>query len=422
MSRRLAVVLAVALIGAAGVVLSAALLRRDAEPPALRSGELSAEAFVKSVGVVTHFHYVDTAYGRQGEVLARLRELGVGHIREAAPSPSGALADALRAARAAGIRATVGNGDLNVDPARVVGDSLAVMGDGIAAFEAPNELDNGSVPDWPQKLTSYMPALQAAVREQAPGTSVIGPSFIDSVSRTRIPGDLPGLFNGHPYSGGEPPEPSLARALSESRATLPGRGVVFTETGYHNALAASVGQPPASEEAAAVYLPRLLATAFGAGVRRTFIYELLDEKPDPALADPEQHFGLLRNDLSPKPAFMAVKTLIAALRSTPGVPTGGPLAWELQVHGDERVERLTLVRRDGSRVILLWRAVSVWDRDGRRALDPGRLAVELSFAGFGARDIAVWRPSVSTQPVLRRQAAQQLALELEGDLVAVSLR
>ena len=86
---------------------------------------------------------------------------------------------------------------------------------------------------------------------------------------------------------------------------MPGRGAVFTEAGYHNALSSTTGQPPASEEAAAVYMPRLLATAFGAGVERTFIYELVDEKPDPGLIDAEQHFGLLRNDLSPKPAFTA---------------------------------------------------------------------------------------------------------------------
>jgi hypothetical protein len=421
-TRRLAVALAVAVAAGAAVALAVGLVESDPEPPALRSSELSADAFVDSIGVVTHLSYTDTAYGRQPEVIERLRELGVRHIREAAPPRIGPLTDGLRAARAVGIRATLGSGDLASDPAAWVADSLAVMGDAVGGFEAPNELDNGGDPAWPQKLSSYMPALAAAVREQAPGVPVIGPSFIDPASRARIPGDLPGLFNGHPYSGGEPPEGALAQALSERRATMPRRGAMFTETGYHNALAATTGQPPASEEAAAVYLPRLLATAFGAGVRRTFVYELLDEQPDPGLANSEQHFGLLRNDLSPKPAFTAIQTLIAALRSTPGPRAGGQLAWELSTDGDEQIERLTLARPDGSRAIALWRPVSVWDRDARHALDPGRVTVELSFGGLGARDIEVWRPSLSAEPVLRRQRAQRLALELEGDLVLVSLR
>ena len=44
---------------------------------------------------------------------------------------------------------------------------------------------------------------------------------------------------------------------------------------------------------------------FRAGIPRTYAYELIDEKPDAALTDPEQHFGLLRNDFSEKPAFTA---------------------------------------------------------------------------------------------------------------------
>jgi hypothetical protein len=419
-SRRLAAALVVAVVAAAGAALAAVLLQRDGDPPQLRSGALPAEAFVDSIGVVTHLSYTDTAYGRAPEVLARLRELGVRHIREAAPPLTGPLADGLRAAHAAGIRATLGTGDPTSDPARWVDDALAVMGDGVAAVEAPNELDNSGDSEWPAKLTSYMPRLAAVARDR--GLDVIGPSFIDSANRAQVPNDLPGLFNGHPYSGGEPPEPTLALALDERRATAPRRGVVFTETGYHNALAATEGQPPASEEATAVYLPRLLVTAFGAGVRRTFIYELIDEKPDPALVDAEQHFGLLRNDLSPKPAFTAIKTLIAAVRDSPGESLRGPPAWRLEGDGAEQVERVMLQRADGSLAIALWRPVSVWDRDARTAIDPGRLAVELSFSGLGARDVTVWRPSVSAEPVLRRKRAQRLALELEGDLVLVSLR
>lgn len=408
-------------MAAVSAALIAVLLQRDPEPPQLRAGELSAQAFVDSIGVVTHLGYTDTAYARASDVIARLRELGVRNIREAAPPLTGPLAVGLRAADAAGIRATVASGDPSSEPARWLADSVAVLGDGLAAVEAPNELDNRDDPAWPAKLRRYMPALAAAARSEAPGVAVIGPSFIDPASRAQLPADLPGLFNAHPYSGGEPPEPTVDLALDEWRATAPGRGAVFTETGYHNALAATIGQPPASEAAAAAYLPRLLATAFGAGVRRTFIYELLDEKPDPGLGDPEQHFGLLRSDFSPKPAFTAMRTLLAAVRASPGGSTRGAVPWQLHVNGDESVERLRLRRRDGSRLIALWRPVSVWDRDARLPLEPPPLEVELSF-GVSARDVVVWRPSVSARPILRRDTAHRLRLELEGDLVLVSLR
>jgi hypothetical protein len=414
-------------LAAAGAVLAAAALvlaigGRDPQAPRLRSGALSAEALIDSIGVVVHFNYVGTAYERQPEVLSRLRELGVQNIRDAMPSRGEPLEAGLRAARQQGIRATLATGDPGRDPASAVADSVAVMGHDIAAFEGPNELDNSGDPAWPATLRSFMPALEDAVRERAPGVPLIGPSFINPASRSQVPPDLPGLLNGHPYPGGKPPESVIGDAVRELERSAPKRGMVFTETGYHNALAASSDHPPVSEDAAAVYLPRLLVTAFGAGVRRTFIYQLADEVPDPALGDPEQQFGLLRSDLSPKPAFTAVQTVIAALRASPGERSGGEPAWNLSVRGSGEVQHLTLVRRDGSRLIALWRPVSVWDRDARRPLQPSPLSVEVSFGIRGARNVSVWRPSVSSQPVLTREYARRLPLELGGDLVLVSFR
>jgi hypothetical protein len=83
---------------------------------------------------------------------------------------------------------------------------------------------------------------------------------------------------------------------------------VASETGYHDAVASHDGHPPVSEQAGAVYLPRLFLSYFGAGVRRTFAYELLDERVDPARSDLQANFGLLRDDFSRKPSFMALRT------------------------------------------------------------------------------------------------------------------
>jgi hypothetical protein len=389
--------------------------------PALGTKALPAAAFVNSIGVSVHFPYSDTAYSRQSEVVARLEELGLRHIRDGMPLGRVPLIQGLTALRAAGIHATL-VGEIGRDPNATVSESVAVMGGAIDAFEAPNELDNSGAPDWLAQLRAYMPALASAVRRQAPGVPVIGPSLIDAGNRDQLPPDLPGMFNGHPYSGGVEPEPALKQALIERRNTTPRKPAVFTEAGYHNAMNATTGQAPVPEEVAATYIPRLLMTAFGAGVKRTFIYELLDEKPDPGLIDPEQHFGLLRNDLSPKPAFTAVQTMIHAVEQSPG-PAGFPrLGWRLDVRGGDEVKRVTLERRDGSRVIALWRPVSVWNIHDRQPVDPGRVRVGLRFGGQGSRDLVVWRPSVSTRPVLRRAHARRLGLSLGADLVLVSAR
>ncbi|MEA2420800.1 MAG: hypothetical protein QOE60_3006, partial [Thermoleophilaceae bacterium] len=389
------------------------------QPPPQRPGERSAARLVDSIGVNVHFNYLDTAYARQVEVIDRLRELGVRHLRDGQPLAGQAIASVLPAAAREGMLMTLIT-DVARDPAADVEQSVRVLGDHIAAFEGPNELDLMGDPGWAGKLTAYMPALDAAVRERAPGARLIGPSLVNGSSRLELPEDLPGLFNAHPYALGQPPEAALGNAVRAARPAQARKGIYFTEIGYHNAYAATTGQPPVSEEAAAVYLPRALVAAFGAGVRRTFVYELLDEKPDPAFGDPEQHFGLLRNDLSPKPAFTAIKTLIAALRSSPGSGSGS-LPWDVRAPDDAHVQRLMLARRDGSRAIALWRPVSVWDADERQAEDPGSVPVKL-LLGRTARDLTVWRPSVSEQPVLRRAQARRLTLDLAGDLVLVSFR
>jgi hypothetical protein len=421
--RRLALAAAAAVVAAAVGVWAVrggdeAPVDRGAPAPAR---ELPAEGFADSVGVVVHMNYADTAYGRRAEVVQRMRELGVRHVRDAMPADGSALADGLRELHAAGVAATLATGDVARPPDLAVADALAVLPAGVAAFEGPNELDATGDPRWPATLTAYMPALDDAVRRRAPGVPVIGPSFIRPGSRAQLPDGLPGLLNGHPYPGGKPPEEPLEVALDELGPGAIRRGVVFTETGYHDAVRATEGQPPASEEAAGVYLPRLLLTAFAAGVRRTFVYELLDEVPDPGLTNPEQHFGLLRADLSPKPAFMAIRTLLAAVRSTPGPGRRARLAWRVRVDESDDVRRLTLVRPDGSRVLVLWRASSVWDRDARRPLAVADTRAELTFARR-VRDVVVWRPSRSPQPVARDAGGSRLSLPVGADVVLVSLR
>jgi hypothetical protein len=410
-------------IGAAAVAVAVAVLVLSlagdpkSSPPAQRPGQLSAEAMVDSIGVNVHFNYLDTAYARQVELLQRIRELGVRHLRDGQPLAGQPLATVLPAAGRQGLGMTLIT-DVTRPPVPDVEQSVRVLGHSIDAFEGPNELDNVGDAGWVAKLTAYMPQLSAAVHDHAPGVALIGPSLVNDSSRVDLPADLPGLFNAHPYAFGEPPELVLGEAVREAMPAQLREGIYFTEVGYHDAAASTAGQPPVSEAAAAVYLPRALVAAFGAGVRRTFVYELLDEKSDPGLRDPEQHFGLLRNDLSPKPAFTAIKTLIAALRVSPGEGSGD-LGWKL--NADEDVQHLTLTRRDGSHVIALWRPVSVWDARERHAVDPGSVPVELRLRR-PARDVAVWRPSVSTTPVAHHAQARRLRLDLGGDLVLVSLR
>ena len=103
-SIRMALALAVAAIAVVVLVVALSTNHETGPSTPLSERELSAEAFLGSIGVVVHLNYVDTAYGRQADVIARLRELGVSHIRDAMPSPVEPLGIGLRAASQAGIR------------------------------------------------------------------------------------------------------------------------------------------------------------------------------------------------------------------------------------------------------------------------------------------------------------------------------
>ena len=144
---------------------------------------------------------------------------------------------------------------------------------------------------------------------------------------------------------------------------------------------------------------------FEQGIARTYAYELIDNRPDPGLRDPVQHFGLLRNDFSPKPAFTALKNLLATVGRDDRAGRLRPLRLSVSAPADG-VRRLVLQRADGTHVVALWRQASVWDRKRRRSVavaprtvrvglpDAARVAVADPVAGSGTRPIALRRGRV----------------------------
>ena len=121
-----------------------------------------------------------------------------------------------------------------------------------------------------------------------------------------------------------------------------------------------------SEALQAKYLPRLYAEYFRLGLKRAYLYQLLDSDQDPTGRDPEAGFGLLRYDLSERPAFQAVAALTQLLARRTGPGSAVPLTLQLTLtvtgSGDfpdaSRVHHLLLRRADGSLLLMLWHEVS----------------------------------------------------------------
>lgn len=271
------------------------------------------------------------------------------------------------------------------------------------AVEGTNEPDLYDDPQWAIPALAHQRALVAALAA-TPGTerlAVYGPSSARPNNQQWF-GDLTGLAdyaNAHAYSGGRTGSFGLDLFTPPAAARLPGGPVVVTEAGWQTEPTGVFSQPGVSESVAARYLPKLLLESARRGIPRTYLFDLVDRFEDPDLAKIQAHFGLLRVDGTPKPAFGAVARLMAELRDPKGsvrastapilVRPRGPLPNDVRV--------VALRHSDGSVVLALWRERSLWDISSGTPTPAPRAAVRLDlgerFAAARVRTIAGGRTS-----------------------------
>jgi len=343
----------------------------------------SSDSFVDSIGVNTHLYYIDTPYHDEfGLVKQRLKELGIRHIRENLVPDREDQYEMLNELAGQGVKSTLILGEPD-DGQAGLNELVSVLKNdlqgSVAAVEGPNEWDLNGPSDWMSSLATYQAQLFSTIKSSSlAGLPVVGPSMGNTNSDpTDISGSLE-YGNIHSYPNAEPPEWNLTRLLGTATPMSGSKPVMATETGYHNAMASDNGHRPASEAAAAVYLPRLYLEYYRRGIVRTFSYELLDEFSDPSGVDLEDNFGLLRNDFSPKPSFTALSNLIAILSDQGNSFTPGKL--DFTVGGDkDELRQVLLQKSDGSYYLALWRAESVWSNKTLSPLTAPSGKVELSF-------------------------------------------
>jgi hypothetical protein len=322
----------------------------------------SAAAFVDSVGVQTHFNYIDTPYANWQLVINEITRLGVHHVRDALPMTS-PLIGRHRQLVAHEIRCTCGFAfDKNVTAQSIV--NAARSASDVEALEAPNECDAGTNCGGGGEIgianvTALLPVLGSAARIlQVP---LIGPSFTrrEAYASTGPITKWVAANNLHVYFGGRYPGTegwgdgdaqgnrygSLAWWLDQSQLNAPGLPIEITETGYESFdHPIRPGTIPFDVEAK--YLLRTLLLAWNRGVRRTFIYELLDEFPGSG-------YGLLRHDLTEKPAFLALRNLLSILHDSPMSAKAGSLRFSMK-STDPSLSHTLLQKADGSYDLILW--------------------------------------------------------------------
>jgi hypothetical protein len=416
-------------------ILAASVVALIAPASASAATARPADDFVDSVGVNTHLGYSDTVYRYHDLVERKLRELGVRHIRDGVTPNKPGVYRAIRNLASAGIRSNLIVGDpLGRWGFGTIRDQLALIKrevlSSVDALEGPNEYNNNAGDrdrNWDATLREYQRRLYTQVKAD-PSLSrlpVLAPSIIGRSAHERL-GDISRYLdygNVHSYPGGQPPENySVTQArLNEARTVSGRKPIQATETGYHNGvnIFRSFGHRPASEQAAAVYMPRLYLEYFRRGIARTFAYELINQRRDPDRDHPEADFGLLRNDFSEKPAYVALRRLTGLL-SDRG-PRFAPRTLNYRVAGaPSSLRQLLLQKRDGTFYLALWNSVSVWDQTNVFALRPANKWVRLKLRGT-ARKLEVFRPNQSGAPVGGRSNSRGLPLQLSPNVTVVKI-
>lgn len=407
--------------------------------PALAASETArkADAFVDSIGVNTHYGNATygsaNAYGNPA-LDAKLGALGVRHIRDHTWNDDGLpRVDGLF--NNYGVRATLILGETTRSPATLVG--ILKNHPAYEAIEGLNEPDfaarsyNGftDVPSSHQypATRAFQNELYAAVKAdpQTQNLPVLSPAMgraVESQYLTPIGFDVAALHSYAWSTSGltsHPPSAGLDTRIGNIASLRGDKPLWSTETGYFNKSSTDTRLVP--ESVSAKYIPRGLGEFFNRGIDRTYLYELADQGPSTTAR--EENFGLVRFDMTEKPAYTALKNLITLVKE-PAAPnfTPGSLDYTLALNGAgdlSTVHHTLLQKSDGAFYLMLWQEVGSFDRPSQMIINNPALSVTLSLTQ--AMNASTYLPGTSTDPTGAQLNTSSVNLRVPDEVLLVRL-
>ena len=429
---------------AASVLLFLGVGAAQAEPRTA----VSARDFLDTLGVVTHIVYKDGAYANTRLVAQDLQYLGIHHVRDGiidhlGPDTAG-LAD-YQALAKAGMRFDLVVGHQpQADPGQsFVATNLAMletlrraMPSSIVAVEGPNEINNWPVASY--KGLAGVPAALASQRDlyaavhatgSLHGIAVYdltgGPQQISLAGRADY-------ANQHPYPhNGLQPGGWVSSGFAEAYAIPGPYPKVITETGNFSLPPGwPAGKPwweagtylGVDETTQAKGILNTYLDAMAQGVSRTYVYELLDQKPDLAGTNSFLHYGLFRFDHAPKPAATAIHALVSILSAGPPVNGAGRDRLDYDAALPATAGSLLLQKADGVFVLALWNTIPfwAWDATSSHAVSAPPLPITLTLPR-AAKSIQVFDPLRGTTPLATAAGTDRITLGLVDHPVLVEI-
>jgi hypothetical protein len=394
---------------------------------------MPADAFIDTLGVGIHLTYMDTAYTNVRNVYDDLKWLGIRHVRDYPPGDRPPFSTYVFLAQL-GIKFNVLT---NPDFAWSVGAAArlnAAVPGSVVAVEGSNEIDN-----WPVSYHGLTGAAAGLAQQRdiyarvhaAPalaGVPVYDLTGFDTRKVESRAGSA-NYANQHVYpQNGEQPTynsngdrwmPAAIDAVKKYQLPM-----VITEFGYFSMPQSGWYMIGVDEPTQAKGVLNGYMDAAAAGVKRTYVYELLDEKPDPQNKDSGMHFGLFRNDNSPKPVAHAIRNLTTILnagktRRANAAATRGSLAYTLS-DMPVSANSLLLQKKDGRFVLALWNETPIWDRAIGKPVESPPARVGIDFGAKASR-VDVYDPLVSTTPSASHRDVSQLAVDVPDHVILLEI-
>jgi len=160
----------------------------------------------------------------------------------------------------------------------------------------------------------------------------------------------------------------------------------------------------------------MYAEWFNRGVDRTYAYELADQGLD--INQREQNFGLLRFDMTEKPAFTALENLLDLIEDPGGVFTPGSLDYTLSSAASQ-LHHTLLQKSDGRMYMLLWQELASFNRTTRADINNAPLAVTMSLAQMW--NAKLYQPNISASALSTLTNVTSINLSVPDQMMVVEL-
>lgn len=365
-----------------------------------------AADFTDTVGVNIHVNYFDTSYGNWEAVKQKLQELKIKHVRGASYWNFAEADRRQDELRAMGIKVNmIMDADNYPQQMSYLKTKPSGFVTGVESLNEPDCFLAKRNPDWVNETRRLQQANYEAMKADPAlrDIPVLSTSYCKSDTAAKV-GDLSQWYdytNTHPYPGGLAPEDRTVESVNNIRGTYGNKPMSATETGYHTAVPFLEGGG-VSEQAAAIYIPRLYMTYFQAGFERTYLYELVEPRPGTWVTqtfDRDNHFGLYRSNFANKPAADSVRRMMAILNDSSANTTFSPGKLDYTLGGDAAgLQQMLLQKADGTFYLALWRKDSVWNVYNKVAINASYKPVTVTLNN-GPRQVSIYNLNQSDTPI-----------------------